>query len=78
MILAIVILAWLLINTLATLIIICVDGGTPSKRVSDWLGIGISCVFSSLTVLFVVQPIYSLITKIIKRRRLSNGTGKSM
>ena len=78
MIVAIIILAWLLVNTLATLIIICIDGGTPSKRVSDWLGIGISCVFSPLAMLFVVQPIYSLITKIIKRRRLRNGTGKNM
>ena len=69
MIVVIIILAWLLVNTLATLIIICADGGTPA-RASDWLGIGISCVFSPLTMLFIVQPIYSLITKIIKRKRI--------
>ena len=69
MIIAIVILAWLLVNTLATLIIICIDGGTPSKRVSDWLGIGISCVFSPLVMMFVVQPIYMwIINK--KRKKL--------
>ena len=69
MIVAVIVLAWLLINTLATLIIICVDGGTPSKRVSDWIGIGISCVFSPLVMLYVVQPIYSLLTNIKRRRR---------
>ncbi len=69
MLIAVIILAWLLLNTVATLIIICADGGTPA-RASDWLGIGISCVFSPLIMLFVVQPIYSLITKIIKQRRL--------
>ena len=69
MIVAVIVLAWLLINTLATLIIICIDGGTPSKRVSDWLGIGISCVFSPLAMMYVVQPIYSLLTNIKRRRR---------
>ena len=69
MIVAVIVLAWLLINTLATLIIICVDGGTPSKRVSDWLGIGISCTLSPLTILFVVQPIYSFITKLKRKKR---------
>ena len=69
MIVAVIVLAWLLINTLATLIIICIDGGTPSKRVSDWLGIGISCIFSPLVMMFVVQPIYSLLTNIKRRRR---------
>ena len=69
MIFAVIVLAWLLINTLATLIIICVDGGTPSKRVSDWLGIGISCVFSPLVMIFVVQPTYMWITKIKRKKR---------
>ena len=78
MIVAIIILAWLLVNTLATLIIICIDGGTPSKRVSDWLGIGISCVSSPLVMMFIAQPIYRWVTKIRKRRRLRNGTSQSM
>ena len=69
MIVAIVILAWLLINTLATLIIICVDGGTPSKRVSDWLGIVISCVFSPLVMMFVVQPAYMWIANMKRKKR---------
>lgn len=69
MIVAVIVLAWLLLNTLATLIIICVDGGTPSSRVSDWVGIGISCTFSPLVMMFVVQPIYSLLTNIKRRRR---------
>ena len=69
MIVAVIVLAWLLINTLATLIIICIDGGTPSKKVSDWLGIGISCVFSPLVMLFIVQPIYTWITNLKRKKR---------
>ena len=69
MIFAVIALAWLWLNTLATLIIICIDGGTPSKKVSDWLGIGISCVFSPLVMMFIVQPIYTQIDKLIRKRR---------
>lgn len=69
MIVAIIILAWLLLNTLATLIIICIDDGTPSSKVSDWIGLGISCVFSPLAMMYIVQPIYRLLTNIKRRRR---------
>ena len=68
MLIAIIVLAWLLINTLATLIIICIDGGTPS-RASDWIGTGISCVFSPLVMMFIVQPVYTWIDKRIRKRR---------
>lgn len=68
MIVAIIILAWLLVNTLATLVIICIDGGTPTK-VSDWIGIGLSCVLNPLTILFIIQPITTWLTKIKKCRR---------
>lgn len=68
MIVAVIVLAWLLVNTLATLIIICADGGTPA-RASDWLGIGISCVFSPLVMMFIVQPTYTWIDKLIRKRR---------
>ena len=71
MIVAIVILAWLLLNTLATLVIICIDEGTPA-RASDWVGVGLSCVLSPLTILFIIQPITTWITKIKKRRRKRN------
>lgn len=69
MIVAVIILAWLLLNTLATLIIICIDEGTPTKA-SDWAGVGLSCILSPLTILFIIQPITTWITKIKKRRRL--------
>ena len=69
MIVAVVVLAWLLVNTLATLIIICIDGGTPSSRASDWIGIGISCVLSPLTVLFIIQPITTWATKLKRKKR---------
>ena len=69
MIVAVIVLAWLLINTLATLIIICIDGGTPSSRASDWLGVVISCVFSPLVMMFIVQPVYTWIDKLIRKKR---------
>jgi len=69
MIVAIIILAWLLLNTLATLIIICIDEGTP-VRASDWFAIGLSCVLSPLTILFIIKPITTWIIKLKKRRRL--------
>ena len=68
MIVAVIVLAWLLVNTLATLIIICIDGGTPA-RASDWLGIGISCVFSPLVMMFVVQPTYMWIINMKRKKR---------
>ena len=68
MLIAIIILAWLLLNTLATLIIICIDEGTP-VRASDWIGVGLSCVLSPLTVLFIIQPITTWITKLKRKRR---------
>jgi hypothetical protein len=68
MIIAVIILAWLLLNTLATLIIICVDEGTPA-RASDWVGVGLSCVLSPLVMMFVVQPVYTWIDKLRRTKR---------
>ena len=68
MIVAIIILAWLLFNTLATLIIICIDEGTPVKA-SDWIGVGLSCILSPLTILFIIQPITTWITKLKRKMR---------
>ena len=68
MIVAIIILAWLLLNTLATMIIICVDEGTPA-RASDWFALGLSCVLSPLTILFIIQPITTWITKFKRKMR---------
>ena len=68
MIVAVMVLAWLLINTVATLIIICADGGTPA-RASEWLGIGISCVLSPLAALFIIPLIIIWVTEIKRKRR---------
>lgn len=68
MIVAIVILAWLLLNTLATLIIICMDGSTPAKA-GDWIGVGLSCVLNPLTILFIIQPITTWIDKLKRKKR---------
>jgi hypothetical protein len=69
MIVAIIILAWLLLNTLATLVIICIDEGTPGKKVSNWIGVGLSCVLSPLTILFIIQPITTWVTRLKRNRR---------
>ena len=68
MLIAVIVLAWLLINTLATLIIICIDEGTPA-RASDWAGIGLSCALSPLTILFIIQPLTTWITKLKRKKR---------
>jgi len=68
MLVTVIILTWLLINTLATLIIICIDEGTP-VRASDWVGVGLSCVLSPLTILFIIQPITTWITRLKRKRR---------
>ena len=69
MIVAVIVLAWLLINTLATLIIVCVDGGTPSNKVGDWVGTLLSCVLSPLTILFIIQPITTWIAQLKRKKR---------
>lgn len=68
MIAAIIILAWLLINTLASLIIICLDGGTP-VRDSDWIGIALSCTLSPVVILFVIQPIINYIKRKNRKKK---------
>ena len=68
MLIAVIVLAWLLLNTLATLIIICIDEGTPTKA-SDWVGLGLSCILSPLAVLFIIQPITAWITEIKRKKR---------
>ena len=69
MIVAVIVLAWLLVNTVATLMIICADGGTPGNKVGDWVGTILSCVLSPLTILFIIQPITTWITKFKRKKR---------
>ena len=68
MIVAIIILAWLLLNTLVTLVIICIDEGTQVKA-SDWVSLGLSCVLSPLAILFIIQPITTWITRLKRKKR---------
>ena len=68
MLIAVIVLAWLLVNTLATLIIICVDEGTPT-RASDWFAMSLSCALSPLTILFIIQPITTWVTKIKRKKK---------
>ena len=70
MLVAIIILAWLLANTLVSMLIICIDGSTP-RTASDWIGLGLSCVFCPLTMIFIIRPITTLIIKIKKYKSKS-------
>ena len=70
MLVAIIILAWLLVNTVASMVIICIDGSTP-RSASDWIGLGISCIFCPLVMIFIIRPITTLIIKIKKHKSKS-------
>ena len=74
MLIAVIILTWLLVNTVASMVIICIDGCTP-RGVSDWVGLGLSCIFCPLVMMFIIQPITTLIAKIKKRRNRRRRNG---
>ena len=64
MLVAIIVLAWVLISTWITLVVICVDEGYKG---SEWIGIVIACLFSPLMV-FIIRPIVLTIKRAKKRR----------
>lgn len=63
MLVAIIILAWLLVSTWITLIVIGID---EKYRGGEWAGIVIACLFSPISV-FIIRPIILSIKK-AKRR----------
>ena len=65
MLIAIIVLAWLLISTWITLVVICTDEGYKGD---EWAGIIIACLFSPLMV-FIIRPIVLTIKRIKKRRK---------
>lgn len=64
MLIAVVVLAWLLASTWATLIIIGVDEG---YRGNEWAGVIMACFLSPLSV-FAIRPVNRVIKRIMKRR----------
>lgn len=65
MLVVIIILAWLLINTLIALAIICVDEGC---RGTEWIGVIIAYLFCPL-IFFIIRLIVLFIKKIKRRTR---------
>ena len=64
MLIAVVVLAWLLVSTWTTLIIIGVDEG---YRGNEWAGVIMACFLSPLCV-FAIRPVNRIIKRIMKRR----------
>lgn len=65
MIIAICVLAWLLVSTWITLIVIGID---ERYKGHEWAGVIIACLFSPLMV-FIVRPIVLTIEKKKKRKK---------
>ena len=53
MIVAICVLAWLLLSTWVTLVVIAIDEGYKGD---EWAGIIVACLFSPISV-FIIRPI---------------------
>ena len=64
MLIAVIVLAWLLISTWITLVVVGIDEG---YRGEEWAGIVVACLFSPISV-FIIRPIV-LTAKRVKRRK---------
>lgn len=65
MLVAIIVLAWLLISTWITLVVVGIGEG---YRGDEWAGIIIACLFSPLMV-FIIRPIVLSIKKAKRRKK---------
>ena len=65
MLIAVIILAWLLISTWATLIVICID---ECYRGDEWAGVIVACLFSPISVC-IIRPIVLTIKKRKKAKK---------
>lgn len=59
----VIILAWLLVSTWITLVVIGIDEGYKSD---EWAGIIVACLFSPIMT-FIIRPIVLTIKKIYNR-----------
>ena len=65
MLIAVCILAWLLVYTWVTVIVVGID---QRYKGHEWAGVIISCLFSPLMV-FIVRPIVLAVERAKKRRK---------
>jgi hypothetical protein len=66
MLIAVIILAWLLVSTWITLIVIGVDEGYKGD---EWAGVIVACLFSPISV-FIIRPIVLTIKRIKKAKKV--------
>ena len=64
MLVAVIVLAWLLVSTWITLVVIGIDEG---YRGDEWAGTIVACLFSPLMV-FIVRPIVLAIKRTKKKK----------
>ena len=69
MLIAVCVLAWLLISTWITLIVIGIDEG---YRGDEWAGVIVACLFSPISV-FIIRPIVLSIKRTKKKKNPNEG-----
>lgn len=65
MIIAVIILAWLLVSTWITFVVVGIDEGYKGD---EWAGIIVSCLFSPIMV-FIIRPIVLAIKRAKKNKK---------
>ena len=65
MLIAVIILAWLLVSTWITLIVIGIDEGYKGD---EWAGVIVACLFSPISV-FIIRPIVLTIKRAKKAKK---------
>jgi peptidoglycan/LPS O-acetylase OafA/YrhL len=65
MLIAIIILAWLLVSTWITLIVVGIDEGYKGN---EWAGIIVACLLSPIMV-FIIRPIVLTIKRAKKKKK---------
>ena len=69
MLIAVIVLAWLLVSTWITLIVIGIDEG---YRGDEWAGVIVACLFSPISV-FIIRPIVLSIKRTKKKKNPDEG-----
>ena len=69
MLIAVIVLAWLLVSTWITLIVIGIDEG---YRGDEWAGVIVACLFSPISV-FIIRPIVLSIKRTKKKKNPNEG-----
>ena len=69
MLITVIVLAWLLVSTWITLIVIGIDEG---YRGDEWAGVIVACLFSPISV-FIIRPIALSIKRTKKKKNPNEG-----